>query len=88
MGKRRINVCKCEVCGVVFYSVRWGAKTCSSKCRKKKQRQDPSYIEPRDRQGRAVGVVSHNRRVCDTALPDVAQLKLADLDRLIYEVKL
>lgn len=33
----------CDVCGGEFESVRYGASTCSAKCRKRKQRLDEKY---------------------------------------------
>lgn len=40
----------CQMCGSAFMSSRYDQKTCSAKCRKRLQRTDPTYIEPRDRQ--------------------------------------
>lgn len=39
--RRYIN--ECDVCGDVFESVRYGASTCSARCRKRKQRLDKKY---------------------------------------------
>jgi len=87
---RRRNACKCEVCGKVFYTVRWGAKTCGATCRKRLQRSQPDYVDPRSKAGQgSKGAVSHTRRVCDTQiLPDVSSMRLADLERLCHTVKL
>lgn len=39
----------CVVCRKEFRSPRLHTKTCSTRCRKRLQRQDPTWIEPRDR---------------------------------------
>ena len=39
----------CPMCGREFKTYRYHTKTCGAKCRKRLQRTDPTYIEPRDR---------------------------------------
>lgn len=83
MSKRMIPV-KCEnpKCGKLFIAKRWGAKTCSARCRKAVQRLQPDWIEPRDRVGQG------SDRKCDTTrLPVASCVTIADLDRLWVVVK-
>ena len=39
----------CEECGKEFRSSRRTARLCSALCRKRLQRKDPTWMEPRDR---------------------------------------
>lgn len=42
----------CGDCGKEFRSVKRNARYCSPLCRKRAQRKDPTWIEPRDRKRR------------------------------------
>lgn len=39
--RRYIRQCECQVCGKLFFPVRYDAKTCSARCRKRLSRGTP-----------------------------------------------